>query len=280
MTNSKLSLRQQIALAKTLASTAPTTDDSASCKPLVRTKFRRKKTGFDGFAEGHAPDALEAGALWRRARRGAGDDLPDGKYELSDPLVLIDAYNVIGAWAKLRKFRTRGDMGGARDALVHVVAEFQSVRGWQCVVVFDANGNANACKLDNNAQGVDVVFTGSETADTYIERRVFELCEAGERQVWVATNDVAEKRFAEAKGAHVISCSLFVQEMKRARMDAVDHVNATCDESTVAGKMLIRNVDAETREKLYKLRAHLAGVRRPPLSEPQQPKNGKAGRPR
>jgi uncharacterized protein len=192
-------------------------------------------------------------------------EMPEGKYGVAGmaPLVLIDAYNVVGAWGKLAKLRDRGDMEGARGALVEEVAEFSSVRGWCCEVVFDAQGNAGAVRRESVA-GVGIVFTGSENADSWIERRVFELCEAGERQVWVATNDGAERRFAESKGAHVMSASLFVQEVKRAKMESTERAAELQkgEEAAVAGQMLIRNVDEATREKLYRLRELLDGGRR------------------
>lgn len=175
--------------------------------------------------------------------------------------MLIDAYNVVGAWSKFAKLRNRGELSSARDRLLEEVLEFSSVRGWSCEVVWDAQGNGGGERAEKalNGSGVAVIYTGNETADAWIERRVFELCEAGERQVWVTTNDVAERRFVESKGAHVMSCSLFVQEVKRSKKDSREFAEEKrrSDESIIAGKMLIRNVDQDTRNKLYELRALL-----------------------
>lgn len=105
------------------------------------------------------------------------------------------------------------------------------------------------------------MFTGSDTADSWIERRVFELRGANERQVLVATNDIAERRFAESKEAHVMSAGMFVQEIKRAKKESRERAEdlRNGQERTIAGKMLIRNVNEETREKLYQLRELLDG---------------------
>jgi uncharacterized protein len=252
--SSPLSLRQQLAAARIAAAAAAEDADDAPGKPRARTKFRRKKTGFSDMADVGVDDLR---ALRRARGEGLEQDVPDGKYDLSGPLpmMLVDAYNVVGAWKKLVKLRNRGDMDGARVLLVEEVAEFAGIRGWSCEIVFDAHGNKENVKKEEIA-GVDVVFTGNETADTWIERRVFELCEAGERQVWVATNDVAERQFAESKGAHVMSAGLFVQEIKRAKKESREHAEdlRKFEEATVAGNMLIRNVNEETREKLYRLR--------------------------
>lgn len=255
--SSTLSLREQLALAKETAVQSNMVDagNSATTKPRVRTKFRRKKTGFDGVAEGDDRRLQETRAR-KKVAREEEDVLPDGKFEvnLMDPIALIDAYNVVGAWPKLRKFRNKGDMDSARDALCHDVLEFASVRGWECVIVFDAQGTAESSRLETTGQGVDIVYTGTKTADAFIERRVFELCEQGERQVWVVTNDMAERQFAEAKGAHVMSASLFLQELKQAQSDTAEHTLALRNDSSRANRMLIRMVDSDTRDKLYRLR--------------------------
>ena len=234
---STLSLREQLKLAR--LSSAP-----AASKPVARTKFRRKKDGsFQSGRHSRPDDAV----------------VPDGKYAVqAEPLLYVDAYNVIGAWPRLRKQRDRGDMGAARRLLLDVVGEFASVRGWECVVVFDAHGNELPGRSDVTPQSVQVVFTGSETADSYIERAVFEGCEEDVRQVWAATSDVAQLRFTTGKGAHVMSASLFVQELKRARKETRERVDEV-DESAARGKMFISNVDEDTRNALYALRDRLNG---------------------
>lgn len=237
MSGSTRSLREQLADARRGS------EEHRVQRPVVRTKFRRKK-----------------GDVWRGGGAGRRDEaeMPDGKYVVGlDPVVYIDAYNVIGAWPRLRKHRDRSDMQAARELLVHDVAEYSHVRGWACVVVFDAHGNENGVNRSTTAQSVDVVFTGSETADSYIERRVFQACEEGQRQVWAATSDGAQRSFTEAKGAHIMSSRLFIQEMKRARRESRERVEDLRDEGAARARMLMSNVDEATRERLYELRDFL-----------------------
>lgn len=133
-----------------------------------------------------------------------------------------------------------------------------------CVIVTTKTGHA--LRKETTRQGVHVVFTGTETADSYIERAVFEQCEKGKRQVWAATSDTAQIKFSSAKGAHVMSSSLFIQELKRAKREVRERL-ATLDECTARGKMLIANVDEQTRAKLYELRDKLDGRGWPPTEE-------------
>lgn len=121
--SSTLSLRQQLKLARAAAEKT----DSAK----VRTRFRRKKGDFTATSG-------------KQRRRGEDADVPDGKYSVDqDPIIYIDAYNVIGAWPRLRKHRDRNDMETARHLLLRDVAEYSHVRGWECIVVFDAHGNGS-----------------------------------------------------------------------------------------------------------------------------------------
>lgn len=231
--SSTLSLREQLKLAKA------TTQEEAPPRVVNRTKFRRKK---DPLSRVPGPDL---------------GDAPDGKYSLQkDPVIYIDGYNVIGAWPRLRKWRDRHDMETARRLLVADIAEYSHVRGWDCVCVFDANGTEQETNVERTPENVTVVFTGSETADTYIERCVFQRCEANDRQVWAATSDVAQLSFSHAKGAHVMSSHLFVQEIKRARKETRERIGEF-DEASAQGKMLIANVDKSTRDRLYQLRDRL-----------------------
>jgi len=116
----------------------------------------------------------------------------------------------------------------------------------------------DATKTSKTPQKVEVVFTGSETADSYIERAVYKMCESGTRQVWAATSDIAQLSFSSSKGAHVMSSRLFIQEIKRMRKETQERV-AEVDGGSVRSRMLIANVDESTRNRLYELRDQLNG---------------------
>jgi len=241
-------------------------------KPRTRTSFRRKKE--DGLLETSSDeecgDGSESGALKRRRRKGrkGKDSLPSGKYSLTvPPLCFVDGYNVIGVWKKLKKRWLAGNISSARDELLHEVSQFSAYRGWKCVVVFDGQGSPpeasflgqRAADIEyDTAHGVAVVYTRAYTADQYIEMRTGEACSAGERQVWAATSDLIQQRVAQAVGAHVMTSSMLVQEIKRARRESLLEVE---DEKlrliNQMGQRLIDNVSSQTRDALYDLRSRL-----------------------
>lgn len=124
--SSTLSLRQQLKIAKARI------DEQKETAPLVRTRYRKHKADTAFSSRNSSGKELDS----------SENSIPDGKYSVSSaPICYVDGYNVIGHWPRLRQHRDNGDMDVARRFLVHDVVEFSHVRGWSCVVVFDAQGN-------------------------------------------------------------------------------------------------------------------------------------------
>jgi len=95
------------------------------------------------------------------------------------------------------------------------------------------------------------VFTGDRTADSYIERRTWELCREGRTRVWVATSDYVQQALVGAEGALVMSSRLFVQELKRSKKEYQEIMRE--GRHSLQGKLLIDNVDRATQDSLYRL---------------------------
>ncbi|AXI00429.1 NYN domain-containing protein [Sporosarcina sp. PTS2304] len=118
-------------------------------------------------------------------------------------VLLVDGYNIIGAWPELQKLKKR-DFAQARDLLIEQMAEFQAHKGWRVIVVFDAHLVPGIEKRKRQYR-VEVVFTReNETADERIEKLVSEL--SGRLiQIHVATSDLVEQWVVFAQGALRIS---------------------------------------------------------------------------
>lgn len=88
--------------------------------------------------------------------------------------LIIDGYNVINAWKDFAQLRQE-NLEHARELLVAGVAEYAAFKGYRAIVVFDAQEVAGAAASEK-IHGIDVVFTDEgETADSWIERRAYEL---------------------------------------------------------------------------------------------------------
>ncbi|HET7657434.1 MAG TPA: NYN domain-containing protein [Bacillales bacterium] len=114
-------------------------------------------------------------------------------------ILLVDGYNMIGAWPELQKLKSI-DFAGARDLLVEKMAEYQAYMGWKVIVVFDAYSVSGGFRQSSHHL-VDVVYTKeNETADERIEKMAIELNDV-RTQIHVATSDAAEQWTIFGKGA-------------------------------------------------------------------------------
>lgn len=128
-------------------------------------------------------------------------------------ILLVDGYNVIGAWAELRQLKNER-LEEARNLLIERMAEYKAYTGWRVIIVFDAyltSGIESKLKQHD----VEVLFTReNETADERIEKFVAELIER-RVQIHVATSDYTEQWVIFAQGALRKSARELEIEMKK-----------------------------------------------------------------
>jgi uncharacterized protein len=114
-------------------------------------------------------------------------------------ILLVDGYNIIGAWSELRKLKEI-KLLDARDRLIELMAEYKAYTGIRVIVVFDAHlvpGIENKKKQYN----VEVIYTRkNEIADERIEKLTKELS-SRRSQIYVATSDLTEQRVIFGQGA-------------------------------------------------------------------------------
>ena len=130
------------------------------------------------------------------------------------PLLLVDGYNVIGAWDVPRAEHLSIDE--ARERLVHLVADYAGYSGEEVIVVFDGHYTDRTTRSHSTVHGVEVVFTKhAESADNFIEA----ACAAAPRwrHVRVATSDATEQTVTLGRGAVRISSREFLIEISQTR---------------------------------------------------------------
>ncbi|GAV15831.1 NYN domain-containing protein [Paenibacillus sp. NAIST15-1] len=118
-------------------------------------------------------------------------------------VLLVDGYNMIGAWPELRELKDK-DLDEARERLLNMLADYLAYSGRRVIVVFDAY-RVPGLGAKYTQGKVSVQFTKEkETADECIERLARELGHR-RRQIYVATSDMTEQNVAFAQGALRIS---------------------------------------------------------------------------
>ena len=130
------------------------------------------------------------------------------------PLLLVDGYNVIGAWDVPKKEQLSIDE--ARERLVHLVADYAGYSGEEVIVVFDGHYTDRTVRSHTTMHGVEVIFTKhAESADNFIEAQCAAVPKW--RQVRVATSDSIEQTVTMGRGAVRISSREFLLQLTQTR---------------------------------------------------------------
>lgn len=161
-------------------------------------------------------------------------------------ILIIDGYNIIGAWPELRVLRDK-DLAAARDLLIEKMAELQAYSGFRVIVVFDAYGVQGIEKKYKNHR-VDVLFTKeNETADERIEKMAIQLSNR-KTQIHVATSDYTEQWAIFGQGALRISARELLSEVNEIEKRIEKNVQSIQENKPVS-KIPISNEVAEIFEK-------------------------------
>ena len=120
--------------------------------------------------------------------------------------MVVDGYNIINAWESLKKF-INDDLDFAREKLIHLLMEYGQYEKYDITIVFDAQYT--------NAEE-------NETADSYIERSVYEATKYYGREVYVVTSDGAEQSLILGAGAYRISANELWRRIKHSKKNIRD----------------------------------------------------------
>ena len=163
------------------------------------------------------------------------------------PLLIVDGYNIIGAWALAEK--KQWPFEECRDQLLVRLEEYAAYHGCEAVLVFDGTKSERKVRSEEHVGNVRVVYTRhGETADQFIER----LCDGQPRyrEVRVATNDSVEQLVILGRGATRVPARELLREMAQA------HTAQRAAIASGQGKRnpLIDRLPRHQREALEKMR--------------------------
>lgn len=157
-----------------------------------------------------------------------------------EQLLIVDGYNVIGDWARLKQKKEKS-LEEARAELLSMLADYQGYTGMRVIVVFDAY-NVKGIGKTLKQYKLDIRYTKEkETADELIERLVRELSHR-QRQIYVATSDHTEQRVTFGYGALRKSARELWIDVKQARSDITEKVKKTKEEPRGRGLVLDREI--------------------------------------
>jgi uncharacterized protein len=165
--------------------------------------------------------------------------------------LLVDGYNVIGAWPQLQKMRDRNNLEAARDRLSEALSNYSAFRGYRTHLVFDAQFRQGQGSSEQITDLLHIFYTESgQTADTHIELYCAQARREAER-VRVATSDSAQKLTVMGYGAEWVSAQQLVTDLKAtARSIQESQRNA----KQQPGRLLAHGLDPEAQRRLEQLR--------------------------
>lgn len=168
--------------------------------------------------------------------------LSNGNGTSAGALMLVDGYNVIYQWPRLKKQMLLGNTQRARELLVRDLEELHNIKGWRIECVFDGFGrkvngplgdagpggerislsDREFTRHNTNSKGVRIVYSGiGASADSYIEKRCLDAKSITQGKLSVAggsliaaSNDAMVRLVATGAGALVMSSDRLVDELK------------------------------------------------------------------
>ncbi|MBQ8161916.1 MAG: NYN domain-containing protein [Clostridia bacterium] len=184
------------------------------------------------------------------------------------PLLIVDGYNVIGAWKEPEK---KGwSMDESRDQLTRLLQDYSGYAGQEVVLVYDGWQSERKTTTEEQREGIRIVFTcRGETADAYIERLVAQTPKY--RQVQVATSDGLEQSQVLSTGAVRMTSRELLRELKDIRVQglAAHQVSAGIQRHQLEGRL-----PEDTVRRLEALRR--SPIREEEPKAPAKPVPGKA----
>lgn len=130
--------------------------------------------------------------------------------------LIVDGYNMIGAWPELARLQLNDDIQSARNLLLFELSNYRKFKEIQIIVVFDAQFVPGITKTYDQYD-LQIVFTKEgETADTYIEREVEQHINPLTRVI-VATSNMAEQWMIFQKGALRQSANELLMDIQYAK---------------------------------------------------------------
>ncbi len=164
------------------------------------------------------------------------------------PLLVVDGYNVIGAWEMAAK---KGwSFEECREQLTVRLEEYAAFHGCEVILVFDGTRSERLLRSHETRGAVEIVFTRhGEIADQYIER----LCDGQPRyrEVRVATSDNVEQTVILGRGATRLPSRELLREMAQAHAAQRDQISRM---PAAKSNMLISRLPKPQRDALEKMR--------------------------
>ena len=167
--------------------------------------------------------------------------------------LLVDGYNMIGAWPLLAQRKQQDGFDAARRELVEILANYSARKGLDTHLVFDAHGVRTPSSQEVVTDHLSVHYTAfGQTADSYIEKVCARLMHQSRRnhRIIVATSDRVHQLTVTGYGAEWMSARQLESDIHLTHR----HSHRRQRHAPPAHRSLLSGLDQEAQEKLRRLR--------------------------
>ncbi len=170
-------------------------------------------------------------------------------------ILLVDGYNIVGAWDGLKILRDRDGLEAARRHLIEQLASYSAYQGYDTRIVFDAQYRERPGPPEIITANLAVHYTDfGQTADTFIEKTCADfrndLRKFAQRLI-VATSDRAQQLTVQGYGAELMSATqlaadveIIAQRVLRKQTQSRRHI----------GRTLGHGLDPEAKRRMTQMR--------------------------
>lgn len=176
-------------------------------------------------------------------------------------ILLVDGYNIIGAWAELKEIRDRDGLEAARRALVEDLLSYSAYQDFDTEVVFDAQYQGTPGTREVINRHFCIFYTNyRQTADSYIElacsRFRNDIRKYNQRLV-VATSDQAQRLTVIGYGAECMSAQKLWAEVEGATHGLRKKQGKQGKQGRSPKRFLSSSLDPIAQQRLAQLRLGL-----------------------
>ena len=170
-------------------------------------------------------------------------------------LLLVDGYNIVGAWHELKQVRDREGLEEARRQLVEALMGYSAYQDFETHIVFDAHFRDGATNREEITKHLYVCYTDfGQTADTYIEKTCADFrhdMRKFKQRLIVATSDRAQQLTVVGYGAEWMSAEQLANDVEFIARRVHSKLKP---QKKSAGRLLMHSLDPEAQAKLTQMR--------------------------
>ncbi len=171
------------------------------------------------------------------------------------PILLVDGYNIVGAWRELIQVRDRQGLEEARHRLIEILTGYSAYQGFDTQVVFDAQYRDTPNNREVMTNHLCVHYTDfGQTADTFIEKTCADFrtdIRKFDHRLIVATSDRAQQLTVVGYGAEWMSAEQLGNDVEFV-IRKVERKIKPAKKS--AGRFLFNSLDPDAQKRLSQMR--------------------------